>query len=205
MVSASLYAGVSILITGDRLTHADPTAPNGTTAGGIATTTSDSQFDPTSTHPSDRFNSVNKSAMIQAVEDLKQSTIKLVNLIGEILIMVSTYVILKGLVNLVLSIILFHGASKRIVGKCRPWLIAQAIFLFLETGFYFVSLSSSYSDERAACIGAVGLIINAYCMWVVYAFINELRGEKAANKRVGLGKACHEEKECFCAFAHFHF
>lgn len=74
---------------------------------------------------------------------------------------------------------------------CRPWLIAQAIFLLLATVLFFVGLTFSTSDECTNYAGAAGLINNAYCMWVVYAFINELREEEEAKR---LGKENHEKR-----------
>ncbi|OXA39706.1 uncharacterized protein LOC118439523 [Folsomia candida] len=113
--------------------------------------------------------------------------------IGAILIAVSIYTILEGLVTLILSIILYNGASNRIVGKCRVWLIVQFILMLPGILFFLAGLTFLNLDEVTNIIGGVDLVFNAYCLWIVYAFISELRGENLAH-RIGLGQAYHEQK-----------
>lgn len=76
---------------------------------------------------------------------------------------------------------------------CLPWLFAQTIYFLLEIILFFLRFASPYSDELTNWTGAVGLIINVYCIWVVCDFINELEEEEAA-KRMRRGKACREQK-----------
>ncbi|OXA38818.1 uncharacterized protein LOC110861641 [Folsomia candida] len=202
--SISLFGGVILLACGGLLALAPSLAPVNVTStitsshhGGIVTNTSHAYLHttllPPISHPLDHFHFLNQSTSNTTGPDFDQNSVKVFHFLGGILIMASVFTIIEGFITLILSIILFNGASNRLVGKCRVWLIVQAIFLLPATVFYFARLTSSSSDHLTNSTGAIGLIINGYCMWVVYAFINEMRGEEAA-KRMGLGQAYYGQK-----------
>ncbi|OXA49710.1 hypothetical protein Fcan01_15836 [Folsomia candida] len=81
----------------------------------------------------------------------------------------------------------------RTLGKCWVWLVVQAVFMLSAIILFLAGLTVLNVDNVANLIGGAGLIFNAYCIWIVYAFVIELRGEDLA-QRIGLGQAYHDQK-----------
>jgi len=116
-----------------------------------------------------------------------EDTTAFYSFIGIIIIMASIFFILEGAVNMILSIMLYKGAAERISHKCRIWMIVHCVFFVPGVIFFLVAFTGSETLTSSNAASGCGLILNAYCIWVVYEFIQELRLEEEA-RRLGMGR-----------------
>jgi len=108
-------------------------------------------------------------------------------------------VVLLTVLSLISSILLLVGANKRHVGYCRFWIIVTLVFLclYITNTIMTASLGKFKEEDEDAHTAKkmnlvanvistlVGVLIVLYEVWVVYAFIDELkRNEREGNTAV---------------------
>lgn len=103
--------------------------------------------------------------------------------IGAVLLTIGIIVLFAGLISLVAAIFLWIGANKGEISKCRIWfavtIICTGLFILsrligIGNGIYEGTLGAVDITEELF-IMAMAVAITAYELWIVHAFIDELK------------------------------
>jgi len=87
------------------------------------------------------------------------------------------WVVIYVVSGLILSIVLLHGAQKRNLGKVKVWFFGTVISYLLWIPIYAYWVCHAEEPINALMTGFMGYMLGGLCLWVVSAFIEELRIE----------------------------
>ncbi|XP_035701737.1 uncharacterized protein LOC118433671 [Folsomia candida] len=100
-----------------------------------------------------------------------------------VLIVVMSLLLGASCVNLILAIVLWQGARDRNRTKCWIWLTVSIIVLILIFARFIIDCVKVRTGHVVDLVqGGVGILVDAYCIFIVYCFIQEVKQEQQSGE-----------------------
>jgi len=94
------------------------------------------------------------------------------------------FTILICVLEMAVAYILFNGARRRDPAKCTLWFRVHCVLFILGIIFTVLAVLSAHEKLTLIVCGAAGLVYQAYSLWVVWAYIKQLRKGIRARQKV---------------------
>ncbi|XP_021968737.1 uncharacterized protein LOC110863683 [Folsomia candida] len=88
--------------------------------------------------------------------------------------------IVFAVLSLLLALRLYFAARKRDKKNCTIWLIVTAIITAITIIVVVVNVTKGVANTVELVATSVDIVYNFYMMWCVYAFIQEIKGDRDA-------------------------
>jgi len=94
---------------------------------------------------------------------------------GTLVILVITVGLVSALLQLALATFLYKGARERDAGSCQLWWKIKVVLFLLGVLLVSGMILVSQHPGQLAVSSVIGFVYHAYALWVVQAYIDEIR------------------------------